>query len=140
MSDAVLIALISTMGVTFLTGLFALLNQRAAVKNTSKTKEATEETKQVAVESRQENKDGFINIDSRLDNILTILSELRHTDGVVLRERLRFMLTQYQDKEKISYTDKESLDDMYEIYRASGGNGTIKGMYESACTRLRVGE
>lgn len=135
MSDSVLIAFISTLGVTFFTGLFAIIQQAMANKKTSseqrQLKKVANEVKEATDESRHENRDGFDEIKSLVLALNESIKSLDQVVDLMLRERLRFLLRLYQNEVEVSYADKEIIVDMNEHYKNKGYNGTIKTMFEN---------
>ena len=134
MSEAVIIVLISSMGGTLLTVAGAIIQQgmaaKAAAQHASVQKAEHKEAKEVTDEIRQEHRDSFDDLKAILTRQQTILDNQTHINRVILRDRLRFLLKQHQDKDTVSYADKEDIDAMYKIYSDDGQNGTIKAMYD----------
>ena len=127
MSESLLIVLITSMGGTLLTVIGAIVQQSMTLKRTAleqqKTSKVASETKTITEESRDENKEGFNDLKALIHTQNTIID-------LILRDRLRFLLQQYQDREYISYADKEIIVEMHDIYKAKGYNGTISKMFE----------
>ena len=134
MSEAIIIVLISSIGGTLLTVLGSIIQQGMAARNAKKhaqeQKSEHEESKTQQDKHEEDNKESFCEIKEILLNQQEIIKNQQHVNKVILRDRLRFLLKQYQEKDTISYADKEDIDAMYTIYINDGHNGTIKTMYE----------
>ena len=141
MSEAFIIVLISSMGGTMLTVAGAIIQQTLAAKSAKghaeKQNAAHEEIKTNTDEFRLENKDAMYDLKAMLqhqqdmlDRQQSMLDRQTHINKVILRDKLRYLLKQQQDKTSVSFADKEDIDTMYQIYADDGHNGTIKKMYE----------
>ena len=131
MSEAVVIVLISSMGGTFLTVAGAVFQQIVAAKSAKEhaasQKAEHEEAKTTADEARRENRDSLEDIIARQQKILDNQTLINR---ILLRDRLRYLLRQFQGADTVPFADKEDIDAMYKIYFEDGHNGTIKAMYE----------
>ena len=134
MSEAIIIVLISTMGGTMLTVLGAIIQQAMATKSANahmkKQNVAHEEAKITTDEFRSENKGALGDLKEILIRQQKTLDRQMHINKVILRDKLRYLLRQHQDKESVTYADKEDVDMLYQIYADDGHNGTIRMMYE----------
>ena len=139
MSESVFIALISTIGVTFFTGIFAVIQQGMAMKKTTigqqQIKSVANDVKATADGARQESKESFEDLKAILIRQQTILSHQQQLNKAILRDRLRFLLKQYQDKDTVPFADKEDIDMMFKLYKDDGNNGTIEAMYKEFANR-----
>ena len=134
MSETVIIVLISSMGGTFLTVAGAIIQQsiaaKAAKRHAKDQKAEHEQAKKVTDEIKRENKESFDNLKEILARQQEILNNQQRINKVILRDRLRHLLKQYQEKQSVFYSDKEDIDAMYRIYIDDGNNGTVKAIYE----------
>jgi len=121
MTEPVLIVFITSIGGTFLTVLGAILQQALA----GKTQLAEHKKTQTATKTIQhDTTEGFTDLKA-------IMLTQQAVIDLILRDRLRFLLKQYQGKEEVSYADKEIIVGMYDIYRSNGHNGTIRTLFET---------
>ena len=145
MTEPIVLGLIGTFG-TLVTIIGAIVQQgmglSKAAKEQKAIKEVATETNQVTTEARVESKEGFASIEAFLLDMQAKLEEkldkLQSSFLKLTQERLRFLLTQYQDSDTITFSEKEILDGLYKDYSDAGWNGTIKAMYERECARLKV--
>ena len=141
MTEPIILGLIGSLG-TFLTVVGAIisqsLNQRQANKEQKAIKKVATETKIVSEETLAESKESFSNIETLLHNLQDAIDRQRRGNIAIMQERLRYLLTLYQDRESITFAEKESLVGIYNIYIEEGGNGIIKSMYDNSFSKLKV--
>jgi len=132
MSEAIAIVMISTMGGTLLTVIGSIVQQGMSVREARYNAEKLLNNNNVG---RIESRDSFDSLKDILNDQQDILKNQQNINRLILRDRLRCLLKQYQDVDSVAYADKEDIDAMYEIYCGWGFNGTIKAMYENFLTK-----
>lgn len=140
MSDAVLIAFISTVGVTFLTGIFALITQimaKATTTEQQKIKEVTASTNKIAAATKQENIDSFeelkVSIAAILEDVALLKDlheDIKVTNDLIMKKSLRQSLKFHISEGSVPESEKDLLVKLFEKYEESGYNGTVKTMFK----------
>jgi len=79
----------------------------------------------------------FDKMSKKLDGILTDIEHSKKTSLITLHDRLMQGCKQFLRHEMITADDLENLTEMYDEYKALGGNGAVKVLYDRIC-QLRV--
>lgn len=75
-------------------------------------------------------KKGQEDINSRLDYIEALLSQLKHTQYDLLRDRLHYLLRKYLDDGYCPFEDRQIIDNLFCDYEGIfNGNGQVRDAY-----------
>ena len=133
MSEPIIIVLITVIGGSMLTGLSSIIQTamttKANKKHADQRKSEYEETKAVRDEHREESKTALSEVKDILKSHQEIIDKLLKMNNTIMRDRLRFLLKQYQEKDSVPLAERENIDEMYELYEENGNNGSTKDMY-----------
>ena len=80
---------------------------------------------------------GFDKMSKKMSGILSDIDHSKNTSLIMLHDRLMQGCKHFLRHEMITADDLENLTGMYEEYKALGGNGTVKILYERA-SQLRI--
>ena len=140
MSDPVWIALISTVGVALISGIFAIITQKIAKATTTeqqKIKEVTASTNKIAALTKQENFDSFeelkVSIAAILEDVALLrdlIEDVKETNDLMMKDRLRQSLKFHLAEGSVPESEKDILVKLFKKYEEGGYNGTVKTMFK----------